>query len=171
MSLKRILFIIFISLISLNVNSSENISFVDIDFLFENSTLGKSISKKLNNLNTKNIDYLKLKENKLVLQENEISKIKNVISKDELEKKISNFKKEIQLFDSEKKNIINDFNKKKTSELEFFFKKINPIIQAFMNENSVDILMDKKNIFIGKSTHDITNNILSIINEKIIINE
>ena len=61
--------------------------------------------------------------------------------------------------------------KKKTSELEFFFKKINPIIQAFMNENSVDILMDKKNIFIGKSTHDITNNILSIINEKIIINE
>jgi len=171
MSLKRILFIIFISLISLNVNSSENISFVDIDFLFENSTLGKSISKKLNNLNTKNIDYLKLKENKLVLQENEISKIKNVISKDELEKKISAFKKEIQLFDSEKKNIINDFNKKKTSELEFFFKKINPIIQAFMNENSVDILMDKKNIFIGKSTHDITNNILSIINEKIIINE
>ena len=171
MSLKRILFIIFISLISLNVNSSENISFVDIDFLFENSTLGKSISKKLNNLNTKNIDYLKLKENKLVLQENEISKIKNVISKDELEKKISAFKKEIQLFDSEKKNIINIFNKKKTSELEFFFKKINPIIQAFMNENSVDILMDKKNIFIGKSTHDITNNILSIINEKIIINE
>ena len=171
MSLKRILFIIFISLISLNVNSSENISFVDIDFLFKNSTLGKSISKKLNNLNTKNIDYLKLKENKLVLQENEISKIKNVISKDELEKKISAFKKEIQLFDSEKKNIINDFNKKKTSELEFFFKKINPIIQAFMNENSVDILMDKKNIFIGKSTHDITNNILSIINEKIIINE
>jgi Skp family chaperone for outer membrane proteins len=171
MSLKRILFIIFISLISLNVNSSENISFVDIDFLFENSTLGKSISKKLNNLNTTNIDYLKLKENKLVLQENEISKIKNVISKDELEKKISAFKKEIQLFDSEKKNIINDFNKKKTSELEFFFKKINPIIQAFMNENSVDILMDKKNIFIGKSTHDITNNILSIINEKIIINE
>ena len=47
MSLKRILFIIFISLISLNVNSSENISFVDIDFLFKNSTLGKSISKKL----------------------------------------------------------------------------------------------------------------------------
>ena len=40
-----------------------------------------------------------------------------------------------------------------------------------MNENSIDILMEKKNIFIGKSTHDITNEILEIINKKIDINE
>ena len=171
MFFKKILFSILITFISFNVNSSEKILFVDIDFLFEKSTLGKSISIKLKDINTKNIEYLKLEENKLILQEGEISKIKNIISKEELNKKISTFKKNIQSFESEKKNIIENFNKKKTSELEFFFKKISPIIQAYMNENSIDILMEKKNIFIGKSTHDITNIILEIINKKININE
>ena len=34
-----------------------------------------------------------------------------------------------------------------------------------MNQKSITILMEKKNIFIGKSEYDITNNILELINK------
>jgi Skp family chaperone for outer membrane proteins len=34
-----------------------------------------------------------------------------------------------------------------------------------MKKNSIDILIDKKNIFIGISKYDITDKILKIINE------
>ena len=35
-----------------------------------------------------------------------------------------------------------------------------------MEKKSIDIIIEKKNIFIGKNTHDITNEILEIINSK-----
>jgi len=36
-----------------------------------------------------------------------------------------------------------------------------------MKKNSIDIIIDKKNIFMAKSNNDITNDILEIINTKI----
>ena len=44
---------------------------------------------------------------------------------------------------------------------------INPIIEKYMNDQSIDILLDKKNIFIAKSNHDITQNIIDIIDKEI----
>ena len=53
------------------------------------------------------------------------------------------------------------------SELKFFFEKINPFLLSYMNENSIDLLIEKKNIFIGKSKIDITKDILKIIDEEL----
>ena len=36
-----------------------------------------------------------------------------------------------------------------------------------MEKNSIDIVIDKKNIFIAKSENDITKDILEIVNNKI----
>jgi hypothetical protein len=44
---------------------------------------------------------------------------------------------------------------------------INPIIQKYMNDQSIDILLDKKNIFIAKDSYDITQKIINLINKGI----
>ena len=36
-----------------------------------------------------------------------------------------------------------------------------------MDQNSISLLFEKKNIFIGKSNIDITNDVLSIINKEL----
>ena len=64
-----------------------------------------------------------------------------------------------------KKKTNEEFRIKKNNELSNIFKVINPIIQTYMDEKSINILMDKKNIFIGKTEYDITNNILDILNK------
>ena len=46
-------------------------------------------------------------------------------------------------------------------------KLINPIIQEYMNNNSISFLMDKKNIYIADKSYDITNNLIELINKKI----
>ena len=43
-----------------------------------------------------------------------------------------------------------------------FLKLINPIIQEYMKKNSIDMIIDKKNIFMAKSKNDITDDILKI---------
>ena len=48
-----------------------------------------------------------------------------------------------------------------------FFDQINPIIQNYMNEFSIDILLDRKNVFMGNSSSDITKKIIDRINNKI----
>ena len=53
------------------------------------------------------------------------------------------------------------------SELKFFFEKINPFLLSYMSENSIDLLIEKKNIFIGKSKIDITKDIIKIIDEEL----
>ena len=48
-----------------------------------------------------------------------------------------------------------------------FFQKITPIIENYMADNSINLLLEKKNIFIGKSNIDITDDILILINNKL----
>ena len=66
-----------------------------------------------------------------------------------------------------KKKINNEFKKKRDMELKNFFFQIEELVKVYVKEKSIDILIDKKNIFIGKSSYDVTSNVLKIINENI----
>ena len=160
-------FIIFIVLINFESQANTNVAFVNIDYLFENSTIGKSIKNKLKDINQQKSQVFKDKEKNLVEQENEIKKIQNVITKDELNKKILILKKSVKEFNAEKKVFLKKFDEMQNDELQIFFSKINPIILEYMDNNSIDLLIEKKNIFIGKSNIDITDKLLLIINSKI----
>ena len=46
-------------------------------------------------------------------------------------------------------------------------KNINPILAKYSEENLISIIMDKKNILIGKSELDITKDIIKILDKKI----
>ena len=59
-----------------------------------------------------------------------------------------------------------DFQILKNTKLDNFLKDVTPLIQDYMSENSIDILLETKNIFIGKDSKDITSEIIKIINAK-----
>ena len=158
-------FIIFI----LNINhslSSEKTAFIDIDFVLNNSYLGKSIYKELEQINKSNIKKLTLKEENIKKKKDIINKTKNITSKEKLEKDIILFNQELEVYRVEKDELFDQFKKKKQQDLENFLKQINPIIQEYMKTNSIDIVLDKKQIFIGNSKNDITQDILDLVNKK-----
>ena len=61
--------------------------------------------------------------------------------------------------------MVTKFEQMRASELSNFFKQINPIIQQYMENNSIDILLEQKNVFIAKNNSDITNKIIEEINK------
>ena len=63
--------------------------------------------------------------------------------------------------------MINEFNQKKKMEFDFFFKKITPIIESYVKEKNIDIVLDRKNIFIASKKKNITQDIIKIIDSKI----
>ena len=164
MLFKKIILVICIFFINFGAESNEKIAFINIEYLFENSNIGKTVINNLKENKSKNLELIKIKETELINEENEIKKTQNIISKDELSKKISSFRKNVEIYNKEKDEIFKKFKKIENDELNIFFKKINPILQDYMNKESIDLLFEKKNIFIGRSTSDITQAILKIIN-------
>jgi len=163
--LKSLILILFISF-PYNVLAENKIVFIDIDFLMKNSNIGKISLKKLEKLNDKNINLLKEKEKKLKEKEKTLLQKKNIISKEEFENEINLLKNEINEFKTNKDNMVKDFNKLKVNELNTVLEKFNKKIQDYMSQNAIDIVLNKNNIFIGKVTSDITNDILIEINKE-----
>jgi len=165
MSFLKSLLIIFIFFLNFTVAySKDNIAFIDLDLILKNSNFGKLLLNQFDSDNLKNIEKLKIKENELKKIEDEIKKKKNIISKDELEKELLILKDKITEFNKIKGQLVLEFENKRNKEINEFFLKINPIIQNYMNENSIDILLERKNVFIGKNDSDITNIIIKQIN-------
>ena len=158
--------IIFFSTISLS-KSDENIAYLDLDNIVKSTKAGKSILNELKTSKESALKKFEKKEKQLKKVEEDLNKQKNVLSKEELKNKISNFRNEISSFRNDRQKLINDFNKKKIQEFEKFFKKITPLIEDYIKEKNIDIVLDKKDIFLANKNKDITNEIIKIIDAKI----
>ena len=166
--MNRLKFFITISIIFFfnNAYAKPNIVFIDIDFLIQNSNIGKLTLEKIEKNNLSNTNILKNKETSLRNKENEIKKKKNIITKEQFEVEVNNLKKDIDTFNKEKKKIISDFNKFKIDELNILLDKFNKIINEYVTQNSIELVLNKKNLYMGKVSSDITKDILTKINEK-----
>ena len=147
--------------------SKENIGFVNVDYLIQNSNIGKKLLANINDKDKKNLDNLKKKNQILQDLESSIKKKKNVISDEAYNKEVIDFKKKFQEFSKEKNKIVQEFNIFKKKEIKNIFKKINPIINDYMEENSVNLLFDSKNIFMGAKKLNLTEDILKKIDNEL----
>ena len=99
-----IIAIFFIFFFNISVSkSSEKIVFINFEYIINNSDRGKLIFKDLNKKRDSNIKELKLVEKKLKDEEKDIKLKKDIISKDELNKKLILLNNDIKKF-KEKKN-------------------------------------------------------------------
>ena len=164
---KILLTILLLVSFSTIANSNEKIAFIDIDFVLSQSKAGKSVLSNLDKLNKKNINDLKSQEQKLIKDKEELDKLKNVSSQEDMSIKIQAFQKKIEQFNKRKIDLSSKYNKKKDEETLALLKKINPIISDYMEKNQITLIFDKKNIYIAKSELDITKPILEIVNSKV----
>ena len=146
---KILLFFLLFSFFSLNVYSDDKIFYLDVDKILNESKKGKKIIKELDKINNDNITQFKLQEDELKKIEQNITNVKNIISKDDLNTKIDELKKKISTYNLDKRKKIKDFENKKNQELKNFLIQVTPIIESYMETNSINIILEKKNIFIS----------------------
>ena len=164
-SLLLLIFFIFFSKISLSHEKS--IVYIDLNKIMNNSIAGKSITSQLENNHKKNILKFKNIEEELKKEEAEIISQKNIITKEEFEKKIIDLRDKANKFRKERNDNINNLNNQRLEATSKMITLVRPILSEFSDQNSISLIIDKKNIIIGKSLLDITDDILKIVNEKI----
>ena len=161
---KTIILIIFFIGLPSNIFAENKIAYLDLDFILSNTNVGKALFEKIKKFESDKIKELNDKEQILKDEENKILASKNIISKDELNKKISKFQVKLKNYKNLRLDEINLLKKKRNEDILNLLKSINPLIEKYMNENSISIIIDKKNIFIADKNFDISKNLIDLIN-------
>ena len=147
--------------------ADQKIVFVDMDRLVSVSKPGSSIFKQLKDINNKNLNFLQNEEKKFKEQEKKLIAQKNIITEDDFRNKVEKLKSEINDYNLDRKKMIEEFNKLKVENTNNLLKQINPILTKYSKENEISIILQKKDLIIGKTELDITDEIIKIINVEI----
>jgi len=168
MKIKALLLIIFFIFFSKVSISQENKTvYLDLNMIMENSNAGKSINSQLETNHKKNIANFQKLEEELKNEEIKIISQKTVISKEDFEKKIMNLRDKANKYRKERNDSINNLNNQRLNATQKMITLIRPILSEYSDNNSISLIIQKRNIIIGKTSLDITDDILKIINKKI----
>ena len=156
--------LIFFNLIG-NAFAIEKIVYLDLDYILSNSNKGKNILSDLDKKNNENIKILKSKEEILKIEEENLLKQKNIISNEAYNEKVKNLQNKVKIFRSEKNQLIAEFKKNRENKINDFIKIVDNILGEYVKANSIDLVLNKKDIVMGKNSFNITEEILKKVNE------
>ena len=162
-----LLLFLFFFIISGPVISEQKIVFVDMDRLVSTSKPGSSIFNQLKDINNKNLNFLKKEEEKFKEKEKKLIVQKNIISETDFQYKVDELKSEINNYNQNRNKMIEKFNKLKVENTNNLLKLINPILAKYSTENEISIILQKKDLIIGKTELDITDEIIKIMDSEI----
>lgn len=161
------LIIIFFSLTINSLKADERVFFIDIDQVLSNTVAGKELLNKLKKEEEIMINKFKSNDDNFKNEEKKILAKKNLITENELTNEIKILQEKFQKYRTEKIKEIDDLKVKRNRNIVNFLSLINPIIEKYMSDNSIYMLIDKKNVFIANKDYDITKNLIELIDNQI----
>tara|TARA_B100000965_G_scaffold346558_1_gene317976 strand:- start:4 stop:528 length:525 start_codon:yes stop_codon:yes gene_type:complete len=165
--IKYLAFIITFFLLQNSNLIAEKIVYLNIEKVMKTSKAGKSIIEKINRTNEANLKKFKKIEDDIKNDEQDLIAKKNILSEDEFKKKFDLLKKKINDYKILRQNTIQDITSKRRNASSEFFKKINPILGKYASDNEISFILQKKNIIMGKTELDITDDVLKIIDKEV----
>ena len=149
--------------------------YLDVQFIIDNSDLGKYYKTKLLEKHNKTKSNLKTDKDLIKKKEQEINNQKNILKKEEIDKKIIELNTLLKKYQSNRNEYNKDINFDKKNYSNEILKILNPLLTQYVEDKSITLVMEKKNILVGIKTLDITEDILKILNievkKKNLINE
>ena len=92
---------------------------------------------------------------------------KNILSKDEYTKKSDSLRKKVIDYQSERRSSLDKLAKQRVEARQTLIKEVDPIIDYYIKENNISIVMDKKYMIGGLTEYDITKIIVEKLNKKL----
>ena len=157
----------FLILVCTHSFAEQKIVVLDMKFVLNNSKAGKGAQdflKKCFDDNQKKFTNL---EKELKKEETDLLEKKNILSKDEYTKKSNDLRKKVIDFRSNRKMAIDKITSLRAESRQTLLKKIGPILDAYIKENNISLVMDKKNMLGGRPDIDITEVIIEKLNKEL----
>lgn len=164
---KNTSFIILILIIFFTNKAYSDVSYLNLNELMTKSIVGKYINETYEVEKKKIFKKFKENEQNLKKEEKEILTQKNILKKDEYQRKVESFQKKVKDYNSVRKENLQNLNNRRISATKKIIEILNPILTKYMKDNSISLILRKKDIIVAKKNLDITSDIVKLLDIEI----
>ena len=164
---KKLIFILPIFFIFHSNLNSDVPYFVDFKYILNESKAGKEAQIYLKKKLTNGIKQLKDKEQAIQKAEKKIIEQKKLLSAEEYKKKVTDLRNQVASLQKERNNLMDSVAKQRAKAKSELLKNLNPIIQDYMKEKKIRMVIDKKGILLADENLDLTQEIIELLNKKL----
>jgi outer membrane protein len=165
--LVKIFVVTFLLLINTYALADQKLVTLDMKYVLNNSKAGKEaqdfLKKSLLDNNKKFSDI----ENNLKKEETNLLEKKNILSKEEYQKKADTLRKKVIDYQSQRRTALDKVANQRTKARQTLLKTIDPILNTYIQENDISIVIDKKFVLGGRTDLDITDSIIEKLNKEL----
>ena len=150
-----------------HVSAEEKLVYLDLKYILNNSKAGKGAQDFLKKSFTKNQKKFSDMEKALKKEEGDLLVKKTVLSKEEYTKKVDILRKKVIDFQSQRRASLDKITAQRSESRTTLIKKIEPILNTYIKENNISIVVDKKFTLGGNPDYDITKIIIEKLNKEL----
>ena len=153
----------FFLLFSTDVIAEQKIVILDLTYVLNNSKAGKKAQDFLKKSYDNNLKKYADMEKALKKEEQDLLTKKTVLSKEEYTKKTDALRKKVIDFQSQRRSAIDKIATQRSNSRDTLIQALDPILDAYIKEKNIALVLDKKFALGGVPENDIT----TIITEKL----
>ena len=157
----------FFVLICTHADAEQKIVVLDLKFVLNESKAGKGAQdflKKSFNDNAKKFANL---EKALKKEESDLLAKKTVLNKEEYIKKSDGLRKKVIDYQSQRRSSLDKIATQRAQARDTLLKKINPILNTYIKENNISLIVDKIYTLGGSGENDITKIVIEKLNKEL----
>ena len=170
MKLKYIVKIFVITYLMFGITNSfaENkVVYVDMNKILNESKVGIFVEKELTKVHEIELDNFKKTEEKLKKQEIDLISKRNIMAREEFDKKVKLLNEEAQNYQDARRKWFDEISERRNKARAEVLKSLDPILTEYFKQNQISLMLYKRNIAIGTTELDITDAIIDDLNKKL----
>ena len=148
--------ITFFLIFSSNLLAEEKIAILDLKYVLNESKAGKGAQDFLKKSYNDNVKKFMDIETSLKKEEADLLSKKTVLSKEDYTKKSDSLRKKVIDYKSQRRTAMDKITTQRTESRATLIKSITPILETYIKENNISVVINKIHTLGGKPENDIT---------------
>ena len=150
-----------------NVCADQKIVFIDVTKIMNESRAGSSAQQFITQSVKLNIERFKRIEESLKKEETDLLSKKNILKKDEYNKKADELREKINDYQLERRSKNEKIAQQRSRAQTLLNEAMVPILADYAKENGIDLVLNKKDVVLGIKEKDITDIIIKKLDTKL----
>ena len=163
----KFIVVTFFLLICTHTFAEQKIVILDLTFVLNNSKAGKGAQDFLKKSFTNNAKKFSDLEKKLKKEENDLLAKKTILKKEEYTTKTDELRKKVIDYQSQRRAALDKIATQRRESRETLLKKIEPLLNTYIKENKISLVIDKKYTLGGIPENEITEIIVEKLNKEL----
>jgi len=163
----RFFVVTFLLLVCTYATAEQKVVYLDMKYILNNSKAGKGAQDFLQKTFKENQKKFSDMENEFKKEEAALLSKKNDLSNEEYQKRSDELRKKVFEYQSERRTSLEKITRQRAEARQKLMEKMDPIVNTYMKENEVSLVIDKKNVLAGRFDLDITKIVVEKLNKEL----